>query len=200
MQGLARRAVGGMSVFRCGEKSEASAFAIYPDPGLPFPGGAMKRNALKARRVVCPRPGVQHILGMSHNSQVGSAIVQAVAVNVVDFLPIACAQNGAMKSNSQRRKVAATLRPSGIEGPPLFRCQPVETINQMDVCGVNDRLVPLGKRDKGNVAFNSDWAYPSGHVANSNSLLGAGQGLNTYRPRQSIGAPVNYQATGGRHS
>ena len=152
--------------------AEPVSTAIVGNGRCPFGFNLVPTNALKAGFAVRPWFGILHVLPVRGLSQVISAIVEAVAVFVVNNISRHGTGYQSMHkcSGSFPQKPPRTGCINGVWGRQGL---PASPLYKMNVASIDSSLFASSEGHIGNVAFNPDRAYFGGH-RQSPSAVGAG--------------------------
>src|SRR5690606_37786309 len=101
-------------LFRVLERPEADVPTLGEDLRLPLARPLVQGHTLEPGGVVPGATLVHQVLPVLRLAEVGAAVVQAVAVDVVDVAP---ARQERVESDGEPRPVSCEIGPLGVEGP-----------------------------------------------------------------------------------
>jgi hypothetical protein len=173
MQLCAGLTIGLMRGFRSVEQSEKYASLFCSDFGTPPLGGLVPVCALQSRSAVAAKALVAHVLGLRNKPQVAAAIVQSIAIDVVNNAITRCRHYLSVKPNRFGLPIYsdATLH---VKAAALWDGKPIPSIDNRNVIGVDNRFLPQRQGNVGDIARNADGTYGNNRHWQSILLLMSG--------------------------
>jgi hypothetical protein len=159
--------------------TQVARLFVGHDACLPLPAPLMPHYALYAGNALAVWSAVLQVLRFGRNAQICAPIVQAVAVDMINFKPIRGVHQNPMhpQSGDASRSVNAIQRTASFV--TAFLGDPMVSSDKGHIHRINNGGVSLGQGYKGVIAFNADFAYLLGHVATSLAALGRMSASNT---------------------
>ena len=129
-----------------GEQADVDGAIVDAEVGDPSVRRAAAVDASESRAAARGRPAVAVVLGPGADAQVAAAVVQAVAVDVVDDHPLRRPHDHAVHEDGPAAGVAC-----GVEGAAAVRRRPRVPAEPLVVGRVHDRELVLRQRDVADV-------------------------------------------------
>ena len=168
MNASASSNIGFMSGFSSGVTPERVLFPVQPNTRPPPFVVAVPVHALESTFVVAVNTLVAQVLHARSNAQVGSPVVQAIAVDVIYIHAVRRRYQNSVQDDGARLP-ACTHATSRINRSSADHCMPIPILNKRDVISINQRCVAFGQRHISNISNNLNSSFF--HIGNERWLV-----------------------------